>query len=123
LKRNKILWIVIVGLMVYEMCLMMFWLGTWIFGSYSLVTLSLPIVTCTLIAFTKQRKLLWIAAVPTTISFIIWTVDENFQDTEGWAVIFSNAKIISAYLCVTLAYLCVFIGKKIKNKKGEDTSC
>ncbi|MCL2081898.1 MAG: hypothetical protein FWH04_01495 [Oscillospiraceae bacterium] len=78
-----------------------------------------PVVLTVLIVLTKQYKVFWIALIPSAVQFVIVA-----SDSTDMAFLFSDGyKFMVACACVALAYLCVFIGKKIKNKKGDDTSC
>ena len=138
MKRNKILWVVIVGLMVLDLAVMTIGRGVGMlilldkfFGTIGmqpsnwlmLFPLFLPtLAICTLISVTKQYKRFWLAAIPSLMAFVIWCIT-IFDLNEGWWIIWLIIKTLPTCMIVVMFYLAVFVVKKIKNKKGEDTSC
>ncbi|MCL2081896.1 MAG: hypothetical protein FWH04_01485 [Oscillospiraceae bacterium] len=122
MKRNKILWIVIVGLMVLEVIESTLGLTYKIIGRPSIVwvmfvSFLLPIVTCALIAITARYRILWIAAIPSVIEVVYVALVSGKLDN---LILFPMPKIVSTLVIVLIAYLLVLEFKKVKNKKGED---
>ncbi|MCL2083462.1 MAG: hypothetical protein FWH04_09570 [Oscillospiraceae bacterium] len=141
MKRNKILWIVIVGLMVLDLLSMMIGQGIglravaelfrdiWIAdGLFYFLLAFLPIIMCILIAITKRYKLLWIAIIPSVVAYIAWNILYKlfWYSSEPIIMLFPLLKLLSVCICIVFAYICLLLTKaikKIKNKKGDNTSC
>jgi len=84
----------------------------------------LPAVICILITITRKHKLFWLSAIPSVIQFIFWSI-MFFGHSEG-GMILPTLKFMLAIAYVAVFYFAVFVVKKIKkikNKKGDDTSC
>ncbi|MCL2081894.1 MAG: hypothetical protein FWH04_01475 [Oscillospiraceae bacterium] len=116
MKKNKILWIVIVGLMVFELTLgsghaAIIWL--------TFISFLLPIVTCSLIAITKRYEIMWITVIPSIVEIIYVSITEMRPHD---LTFLPMPKIISTFIIVAVAYLLVLDSKKSKqkNKKKED---
>ena len=136
--KNKVLWGVIIALMVLDFADMTFGRGVIFFGLLGVITFGffsswvvyfsflIPLVLCILIAKAKQYKMLWLAAVPTVSAYLIWSSIEGFVADLGGGGTMAAFKLIPTCAYVLVAYLCIFIAKKIKTskqKKEEEPPC
>ncbi|MCL2083590.1 MAG: hypothetical protein FWH04_10225 [Oscillospiraceae bacterium] len=134
MKRNKILWVVIVGLMVLCGVAMPIWQFAENFTLYTIafvIAISLPVCLSILIIRSRLYKMMCAIVIPSIIQLVFCMIEYalffkspnpgewGLDGLSGMFILISIALLIWSTLCLLLVYII----KKIKNKKGEDTSC